>query len=94
MRLVTRMFLGYPVGAMLGGIVTAEIMSRVGWRGVMMAGGMCALMVIPLVGPILFPRAAANMLGREPRSTRHTRSASSYQRAASGEPSWFARRHA
>ena len=46
---VTRMFLGFPVGAMAGGIVTAAIMSRVGWRGVMMAGGICALLVIPLV---------------------------------------------
>jgi MFS transporter, AAHS family, 4-hydroxybenzoate transporter len=46
---VARMFLGYPVGAMVGGIVTAGIMSWVGWRGVLMAGGICALLVTPLV---------------------------------------------
>jgi AAHS family 4-hydroxybenzoate transporter-like MFS transporter len=51
---VARMFLGYPVGAMAGGIFTAGIMSWVGWRGVMMAGGSCALLVIPLV--VLFVR--------------------------------------
>jgi AAHS family 4-hydroxybenzoate transporter-like MFS transporter len=47
---VTRMFLGYPVGAMVGGIVTAGVMSWVGWRGVMMAGGICALSAALLVG--------------------------------------------
>jgi MFS transporter, AAHS family, 4-hydroxybenzoate transporter len=46
---VARMFLGYPVGAMAGGIVTAAIMASVGWRGIMMAGGGCALLVTPLV---------------------------------------------
>jgi AAHS family 4-hydroxybenzoate transporter-like MFS transporter len=46
---VARMFLGYPVGAMAGGIVTAGIMSWVGWRGIMVAGGSCALLVTPLV---------------------------------------------
>lgn len=61
---VTRMFLGYPVGAMLGGIVTAGIMSRVGWRGVMMAGGMCALMVIPLVG-LLVREGGAEQTGAQ-----------------------------
>jgi MFS transporter, AAHS family, 4-hydroxybenzoate transporter len=50
---VARMFLGYPVGAMVGGIVTAGIMSRVGWRGVMMGAGICALLVTPLVGLLI-----------------------------------------
>jgi AAHS family 4-hydroxybenzoate transporter-like MFS transporter len=46
---VTRMFLGYPVGAMVGGVVTAGIMSQIGWRGVMMMGGICALLAALLV---------------------------------------------
>jgi MFS transporter, AAHS family, 4-hydroxybenzoate transporter len=66
---VTRMFLGYPVGAMVGGIVTAGIMSRVGWRGVMMAGGMGALLVIPLVG--LFVREGGARQARA-RATVHS----------------------
>ncbi len=46
---VTRMFLGFPVGAMVGGAVTAGVMSSLGWRGVFLAGGVCALLLIPLV---------------------------------------------
>ena len=30
---VTRMFLGYPIGAIVGGALTAWVMARVGWRG-------------------------------------------------------------
>ena len=46
---VTRMFLGFPVGAIVGGAVTARVMSSLGWRGVFLAGGVCALLLIPLV---------------------------------------------
>ena len=48
---VARMFLGYPVGALIGGVITAAIMASVGWRGVLMGGGICALLVVP---PVLF----------------------------------------
>jgi MFS transporter, AAHS family, 4-hydroxybenzoate transporter len=46
---VTRMFLGFPVGAIAGGAVTAAAMSSLGWRGVFLGGGICALLLIPLV---------------------------------------------
>ncbi|HEY2635149.1 MAG TPA: MFS transporter [Steroidobacteraceae bacterium] len=46
---VTRMFLGFPVGAMVGGAATAAVMSFLGWRGVFVGGGVCALLLIPLV---------------------------------------------
>jgi len=46
---VTRMFLGFPVGAIVGGAVTAAVMSFLGWRGVFLGGGVCALLLIPLV---------------------------------------------
>jgi len=46
---VTRMFLGFPVGAIAGGALTAAVMSSLGWRGVFLGGGMCALLLIPLV---------------------------------------------
>src|SRR5882724_2240179 len=46
---VTRMFLGFPIGAMVGGAVTAAVMSFLGWRGVFLGGGVCALLLIPLV---------------------------------------------
>lgn len=47
--IVTRMFLGFPVGAIVGGAVTAAVMSSLGWRGVFLGGGICALLLIPLV---------------------------------------------
>jgi AAHS family 4-hydroxybenzoate transporter-like MFS transporter len=46
---VTRMFLGFPVGAIVGGVATAATMSFLGWRGVFVAGGLCALFLLPLV---------------------------------------------
>src|SRR3984885_12656352 len=46
---VTRMFLGFPVGAIVGGALTAAVMSALGWRGVFLGGGICALLLIPLV---------------------------------------------
>jgi MFS transporter, AAHS family, 4-hydroxybenzoate transporter len=46
---VTRMLLGYPLGAIVGGSITAAVMSIVGWRGVFMGGGLFALLLIPLV---------------------------------------------
>jgi AAHS family 4-hydroxybenzoate transporter-like MFS transporter len=46
---VTRMFLGFPIGAIVGGIATASAMTFLGWRGVFVGGGACALSLIPLV---------------------------------------------
>jgi AAHS family 4-hydroxybenzoate transporter-like MFS transporter len=46
---VTRMFLGFPVGAIVGGAATAAAMSYLGWRGVFLGGGVCALLLLPLV---------------------------------------------
>jgi AAHS family 4-hydroxybenzoate transporter-like MFS transporter len=46
---VTRMFLGFPVGAIAGGALTAAVMSSLGWRGVFLGGGVCALLLVPLV---------------------------------------------
>jgi AAHS family 4-hydroxybenzoate transporter-like MFS transporter len=46
---VTRMFLGFPVGAIFGGALTAAVMSFLGWRGVFVGGGTCALLLVPLV---------------------------------------------
>jgi len=35
--IVTRMFLGFPIGAIVGGAVTAGVMTSLGWRGVFLA---------------------------------------------------------
>lgn len=46
---VTRMFLGFPIGAIVGGAATAAAMSALGWRGVFIGGGLCGLFLLPLV---------------------------------------------
>ena len=46
---VTRMFLGFPIGAIVGGAATAASMAILGWRGVFVAGGLCALALLPVV---------------------------------------------
>lgn len=43
---VTRIFLGYPIGAIVGGAVTASVVGSVGWRGVLIGGGLCALLLL------------------------------------------------
>jgi len=45
---VTRMFLGFPIGAVAGGAITASVMSVVGWRGVFVGGGLLSLLLLPL----------------------------------------------
>jgi MFS transporter, AAHS family, 4-hydroxybenzoate transporter len=65
---VTRMFLGYPIGAIVGGAVTALVMGRVGWRGVLLGGGVAALL---LLLPVLI--ALRNDVRPLPADPRHTR---------------------
>jgi len=42
---VARMFLGFPIGAIAGGALTAAVMPLVGWRGVFIGGGTVALLM-------------------------------------------------
>ena len=54
---VTRMFIGFPIGAMLGGALTAVAMSWTGWRGILVSVGVCALLLLPLVGFVITEHA-------------------------------------
>jgi AAHS family 4-hydroxybenzoate transporter-like MFS transporter len=45
---VSRMFLGFPIGAVAGGAITAALMQVVGWRGIFIGGGALALLMVPL----------------------------------------------
>ena len=47
--LVILMFIGFPLGAVLGGVITAAIMMQFGWAVVFLMGGTCALTAIALV---------------------------------------------
>jgi len=42
---VARMFLGFPIGAIAGGALTAAVMPLVGWRGVFIGGGTVATLM-------------------------------------------------
>jgi MFS transporter, AAHS family, 4-hydroxybenzoate transporter len=46
---VTRVFIGYPIGAMLGGVATAAIMGSAGWRSALIGSALLTLLGIPLV---------------------------------------------
>ncbi|SCX59498.1 MFS transporter [Variovorax sp. EL159] len=56
---VSRMFLGFPIGAVAGGAITAALMQQVGWRGIFIGGGTLALAMLPLV-------LAMSEAGRDP----------------------------
>ena len=47
--LVTLMFCGFTVGSALGGLVAAQMLSSMGWRGVLCVGGVLPLLLVPLL---------------------------------------------
>ncbi|KQX23317.1 MULTISPECIES: MFS transporter [unclassified Sphingomonas] len=46
---VTRMFLGFPLGAVLGGMTVAAMIGPFGWRSALWLGGLLALLLVPIV---------------------------------------------
>ena len=69
-RAVTWMFLGFPLGAVVGGALTAVFLSH-GWRTIFQAGALAALLMIPLVWwalPEAPWRAPAGQGGQKARS--------------------------
>jgi AAHS family 4-hydroxybenzoate transporter-like MFS transporter len=63
---VTRMFLGFPIGAIVGGAATAATMAILGWRGVFVAGGLCALVLLPVVAAGTSESRSGGMIGLSP----------------------------
>lgn len=51
--LVTLMFCGFTVGSALGGIVSAQLLSVVGWQGILIIGGVLPLVTLPLLAVFL-----------------------------------------
>ncbi len=47
--LVTLMFCGFPLGAVLGGLVSAQLMARYGWPVVFYLGGLLPIIVLPFL---------------------------------------------
>lgn len=46
---VTRMFLGFPLGAVLGGMAVAAIIGTLGWRSALWMGGILAMLLVPVI---------------------------------------------
>jgi AAHS family 4-hydroxybenzoate transporter-like MFS transporter len=47
--LVTLMFCGFTIGSALGGLVSARLLDAVGWRGILVIGGVAPLVLLPVL---------------------------------------------
>lgn len=47
--LVTLMFCGFTIGSALGGLLSAQILTSFGWRGVLLLGGVLPLLLVPIL---------------------------------------------
>ncbi|MEO1019769.1 MAG: MFS transporter [Pseudomonadota bacterium] len=47
--LMTTMFIGFPVGAVLGGLVSNLLIQKFGWQSVFILGGVAPLLMLPVV---------------------------------------------
>ena len=45
---VTLMFCGFTIGSALGGILSAQLIPFIGWRGILILGGVCPLILLPV----------------------------------------------
>lgn len=51
--LVTLMFCGFTIGSALGGLVSARLLDAVGWRGILVIGGVAPLLLLPVLAVAL-----------------------------------------
>ncbi len=51
--LMTMMFVGFPFGAVIGGILSSVIVAEYGWRAVFLFGGIAPLLLIPIIVGLL-----------------------------------------
>ncbi|MFR0692058.1 MFS transporter [Enterobacterales bacterium AE_CKDN230030158-1A_HGKHYDSX7] len=69
--IVTGILLGLPAGAMLGGLLAAQVMPLIGWQGIFLAGGVLPLML--LVGLYFALPESLQFLASRPEKTAHVR---------------------
>ena len=65
MLLVTLSWTGFTTGLALGGLVAAEILPHYGWRGVLVAGGVAPLLLLPVLA-LCMPESV-QFLAQDPR---------------------------
>lgn len=61
--LVTLMFCGFPLGAVLGGLVSAPLIQRFGWHSVFYLGGLLPLLLAPVLW-MLLPESIRYLVSR------------------------------
>jgi AAHS family 4-hydroxybenzoate transporter-like MFS transporter len=47
--LVTMMFCGFTLGSAFGGLIAAQLLASIGWRGVLLIGGILPLLLLPVL---------------------------------------------
>jgi AAHS family 4-hydroxybenzoate transporter-like MFS transporter len=47
--MMTIMFLGFPMGAIIGGLASSHLIESLGWQSVFIAGGVIPLLLVPLL---------------------------------------------
>jgi MFS transporter, AAHS family, 4-hydroxybenzoate transporter len=63
------MFCGFPLGAMLGGLLAARIIPAFGWKSVFLVGGIIPLILIPVLA-ILLPESIRYLVARRKQPAR------------------------
>jgi AAHS family 4-hydroxybenzoate transporter-like MFS transporter len=51
--LVTMMFCGFTLGSAFGGLMAAQLLATIGWRGVLLIGGVLPLLLLPALSMAL-----------------------------------------
>lgn len=63
---ISVMQVGYPIGATVGGVIAAIVISEVGWRGVFIMGGAVSLLMIPVMA-VYLPESLDFLFLRQPK---------------------------
>ncbi len=67
---VTLLYLGYPIGAVLGGLIAQHSIERTGWQAFFLYGGIVTGLLIP-VALLRLPESLEYLLTRQPRRALH-----------------------
>lgn len=51
--LVTLMFCGFTIGSAFGGLISAQLLSTAGWRGILVIGGAMPLLLLPVLMKVM-----------------------------------------
>ncbi|WP_044530198.1 MFS transporter [Herbaspirillum sp. B65] len=62
--LVTLMFCGFTIGSAVGGLASAHLLASVGWRGVLLTGGILPLLLVPTLA-LWLPESLRFLVSRQ-----------------------------